>query len=659
MRSLLAAIVLAIVLPNAFAADTLFVRTSEDGSRTILGRSASPEAEVHCIHFTIAEEPVMQWPSPVTITITDRESAAKWSVGLESRNATRPHSVCVSAGSYELLIAAQHYGEQRRQVRLRDTDVRLGTISLARNPEITGAVRDAAGAPLGGAFVTDLRRLSAKTDSHGAFSIEVTDDWPSEIEIAYPGLTTRRLALPKTRASVSLPAVTLVKGSRLDLQVENAADAFDVDLTRETQHGKSEVVRTAHGARGTTLVSFEDLEKGDYAAVIRGAGSLERFVAPVRVGETESVARTVRIDPIAVTIEVLRGGAPLPAAFVGIRSEGNRWSSEMQADSSGKISTRAWQSGRYLFAVRAKESSPPVLLLNAIESGDETSVVLDVPDRSVSGRVVDADNDSPLEKAEVQIVSVNDDDTGGTSTAFTGPDGKFVLDSIRDGSHTLVAEANGYAQSDPVSVRIDGTVPHREVTFRMNRGTLRRLRVVSLQNAPVAGALVIAMANDVATELTGSDSTGAVAIHTRPGVAPTVYVLPAEGSLAIARLSLAASDKEETIVVRDGNASLELHANDASGKPLANLRFVMRFDGELIPPDVADLLEVRRGMVPATGRDGVARLDRLPAGLIEMWPVRTHDEMMQVYGSGAVNAPVRVALQNGINVVTMTFERKP
>src|SRR5204863_9429350 len=75
-----------------------------------------------------------------------------------------------------------------------------------------------------------------------------------------------------------------------------------------------------------------------------------------------------------------------------------------------------------------------------------------------------------------------------------------------------------------------------------------------------------------------------------------IYPLSLHDALPIpvSRLRSGATEREENIVVPDGNATLEVHANDTAGKPIAHLEFVMRFEGELIPPDVADMLQMVR-----------------------------------------------------------------
>src|SRR5207253_9420449 len=138
---------------------------------------------------------------------------------------------------------------------------------------------------------------------------------------------------------------------------------------------------------------------------------------------------------------------------------------------------------------------------------------------------------------------------------------------------------------------IDNAAPHRDVTLKVSRGATNALRILSRSGAAVRGAEIVTVAGGVITGTVTTDDAGAASVKTVPGRDAIVYVLPTEGSFAIARLGSKAREGEQRIIVPDGNAALELHANDTRGKPIAHLRFVMRYDGELIPEDVANELE--------------------------------------------------------------------
>jgi hypothetical protein len=50
---------------------------------------------------------------------------------------------------------------------------------------------------------------------------------------------------------------------------------------------------------------------------------------------------------------------------------------------------------------------------------------------------------------------------------------------------------------------------------------------------------------------------------------------------------------------------------------------------------------------------------RLPVGYFKFWPVRTRQEVQDVIPAGGMLAPVQIALKEGLNVASLTFERRP
>lgn len=657
MRGAATAFSFALFALAAFAADGLFVRTSSDGLRTEIGTNAVA-VRAHSIHFTLLQPDFDRWPAEAAITIKESSGPSTWNVVVQSRFAIKPHTLRAPAGTYDMTFSMPHHRAISRRVRLDTIDVNLGTLTLVRYPVLSGTIRDIQGSPLASAFVSDGGRHSAKSDPLGVFTLETDGDWPSQIEISYPGLTTKQIYVPKPKTSVKLPPITLSKGSRLEIEIEGLKDDAGVDLAQESGYQRVAVLKTSQVKKQQSRAVFEDIDQGEFVVLIRGASPLQRLATTVSVAEAETVTRKIRIEPINLTIEVRRGEKPVADAIVAVRSDANRWSSDVRTGADGTTRAEAWQRGEYVFVVRVTESSPPLLLFNHIDGKSEATVHLEVPDRAITGRVIDREDGTPVSKAAINMESKNDDDTGGRLTVSTDAEGKFVIDALRDGSHTLSVEADQYVRSEPVTVRIDQTSPRREVAFRVSHGVTRNVRVTTRGGLPIQRAFVIEMTGDEAIGTFRTDDAGRGTVHGPMGRPVVLYVIPEEGSFAIARLSSAASDKEESVVVPDGNAILELHANTSTGKPIPHLRFVMRFDGEIIPPDVAEVLEIQRGIAAVTGVDGVARLERLPQGFFELWPIRKRDEAINIIAGGGVAAPVQVALKEGLNLARITFALK-
>ena len=345
-------------------------------------------------------------------------------------------------------------------------------------------------------------------------------------------------------------------------------------------------------------------------------------------------------------------------ALVGVLSDRSRWSAELQTDADGIARSEAWERGDFVFAVRTSAESAPSLLPDRIEGQSHARIDLHLSERIVEGHLFDGDNGVAVANARVELESANDDGTTAQMVARTDSEGAFAFEGLHDGTQAIVADASSYIRSDPTKVHVDAATPRRSIRINVSHGVARPLRITTRGGVPIRNATVIAIVGSDVSQILKTDETGATTLHTPPQSSPVVYVMPVEGSLAIARLASTPSERAESIIVPDGTATLELHANDLSGKPLPRVRFAIRYEGEMIPQVIADFLEIRRGLAQATGADGVARLDRLPAGYFELWPVRTRAESDAIFASGMTAAPVQVTLRDGVNYAKMTFARK-
>ena len=82
---------------------------------------------------------------------------------------------------------------------------------------------------------------------------------------------------------------------------------------------------------------------------------------------------------------------------------------------------------------------------------------------------------------------------------------------------------------------------------------------------------------------------------------------------------------------------------------------LMRFNGELVPPAVADELPI----LLMTGPESEALLENIPSGSYEFWPYRTEDEAQSIVASAAaLLAPIQVNVRMGENKIAVKFAGK-
>ncbi len=85
----------------------------------------------------------------------------------------------------------------------------------------------------------------------------------------------------------------------------------------------------------------------------------------------------------------------------------------------------------------------------------------------------------------------------------------------------------------------------------------------------------------------------------------------------------------------------------------------MRYNGEVLPPDVLREIQSYRGLSFETDERGTAHVQHLPAGTYEFWPYRSEGEADSLLASvSGIAAPIVVNAGTGENKVTVRFRKK-
>jgi hypothetical protein len=107
-------------------------------------------------------------------------------------------------------------------------------------------------------------------------------------------------------------------------------------------------------------------------------------------------------------------------------------------------------------------------------------------------------------------------------------------------------------------------------------------------------------------------------------------------------------------------SSLRIHAQTTTGETMPPFSLLMRYDGELVPPEVAEALSAVQGLQFMTGPESEANLQNIPSGSYEFWPYRTEDEAQSIAASAdALLAPIQVNVRLGENKIVVKFAGKP
>ena len=370
----------------------------------------------------------------------------------------------------------------------------LGTLTLLPGVRIEGRVADAPGRPLAGAgaWLTEgdraqagtlrQREPDARTDEAGRFAVaDLARGRRVNVLVAREGY------VPSWVAGVEAPtakplAVVLELASRLHGRVEDASG--------EPVPGASVRLRPAPPPPGTVGLeprrseNTEDVQAGHdgaftFAEVAPGAVTLEPsaegFVPPdpveVRVppgGEVQDVVLVLGRGA-GVSGWITAGGEPVAGARVRI----------------GPVQAESDAEGRYRLAgvpagLKALVLSHPAYKGRTqqvdVQPGENRVDLTLERGATVSGRVVDEVGEPRL-GAELTLKKRSERDPRSYQAA-SGPDGRFEILAVVDGSFDLAAEAEGFAPAvHPAVVEVAGRdVGGLEVVLRQGATLFGRIR---------------------------------------------------------------------------------------------------------------------------------------------------------------------------------------
>ena len=452
-----------------------------------------------------------------------------------------------------------------------------------------------------------------------------------------------------------------VSSSVLLLALSSSAATLKVEVSRNGFTGPLEVAvaprvegripewsATKTLPAGKSVVTFPDVAEGLYIVLASGPQPLQRLSAKANVGSAGATVR-LAVPETKTALHVTLAGAPLPRARVALTQDELRWHTEVDTDEAGHFEGPLWEPGIYSASITRDRTSAP-------HSVDVTlsprPLTVDVPDRHVTGRVLTGDG-KPVAGAQVTLRSESRISVL-TVRAISAPDGRFEFFGVREGAHILTARKPSYVNSDAARFELRGATTHTG-DLVLTRGEPRIVRVIGAGDAPIAGATLLTACdgNVKSTAVTNAEGRADVAVPASASCA--VYVLPKEGSLAVARF-----EGPQTLLVRvpEGSSSLRLILKTDAGTPFPDVALLMRIDGMVVPPEIARLLATR-GFRLMTDDEGSISLAHIPPGTYEFWPYRSAVEGQTIYeGSADVKAPISVKVLTGENEATVRFKAR-
>lgn len=537
----------------------------------------------------------------------------------------------------------------------------LRPASLCR---ITGRTVAAEAKPIAHARITAAGRLLGRSGADGRFAVVVPVPAPDSIAIGAAAYAPRTIPLPHAMSSVALGDVRLMRGGAIAVDLSKTPAVREVTLVRYDQRNDERRVTTRHLAAAARGVRFGGLEPGDYLLVARGSGPLQRKARVVNVSEASDARVQLTIDPMPLRGYVFLGRQPLAGAEVQIDGPASLWRGTLHTDAEGHYAAELWQVGPLQALVSSERLATEYATGHrATEALERGAVEWDiaVPDREVVGRVVDAQTGAPVPNAAVSLEAA-DEEIHARINVRTDGKGVFRYGGARTGRYTLDVDAPQYLRPKTIQFALSEGDPNKNIEVKLERGVEVTLRVRRGDGTPLPDTVVAeSVAGEGARSLERyrTSAGGEVTMRVRPGEEKALYAIPSDGSFAVAHVLFDAKTVEHGVdlTVPAAHSALVIRARDQEGAPLDGVRFMVRYNGEILPQPILTLLRNIQHSDYRTTPAGEARLNGLPDGLYELWAYRTAEEATRLAENTSMYPPAAtVTVRDGIYEADLTFQ---
>jgi len=402
-------------------------------------------------------------------------------------------------------------------------------------------------------------------------------------------------------------------------------------------------IAVRHLTPGRGDVTFRDLGAGHYALLLEGPRPLQRVSAHAVVAADDDRTLTIGIQPRPFHGRFTLGGTPLANAEVTLHA--TDYTTSATTDARGLIDEPLWQGGDVDLMIDSPRLGAPY----SAHARLARRLELEIEPRVVRGNVSGA-NGEPV--AGATIILRSDDETRRVPRrTMTNDKGEFRIDGVQSGSQSLSVSAPGYLRGKPIAFEIASREHVENVV--LDPGISGSIEVVDVHGEAAPGATVICAIGGAIRSRTETDALGH-AVMALPRDGGVVFVLPREGALVT---QPAASARRITIPA--SNASLELDVLLSDGTPLTGISLLVRYNGTMIPPEVARFLGARQGMSFVTDDRGRIVLPHVAPGVYELWPYRSDEEVDAVMASeSALAAPINLNVAVGENRATVRFKAR-
>jgi hypothetical protein len=458
-------------------------------------------------------------------------------------------------------------------------------------------------------------------------------------------------------ATAAAPA-TDVPRAAIEATIRGTDEPLEVELLLRTPSEEWEEIEHKRLPAGTRKVRFAGLASGVYQIHLHGPAPTEQLGTKIVVGANDTRRTTIMVVPFTVTGRVTFGDTHLAAGAVVLRHRELHWHAGVSLDRDGTFRAPFWQRG--VFLARVNGPALPTSFAETVElaEGGKSVLKLAIPDGRITGIVRDEKSGAPLPGVIVELQTPLAD--GGRHVQLTtGPEGTFDFMGIRYGRQIVRIYPPLHLEPEPVAFTIDDAQRLRELDLRLDPGRQAAVTVIDRENDPVAKATVFAVANGKVRSRTATDEDGRASIAVPADEAATLFVVPKEDPFGMLRVPREGTKGRLAIYLSRSTSSLLIRARTTTGGTMPPFSLLMRYNGELVPPEVVEELAAVQGLQLMTGPESEAHLQNIPSGSYEFWPYRTDDEAQSIVASAdALLAPIHVNVRVGENKIAVKFAAK-
>jgi hypothetical protein len=441
----------------------------------------------------------------------------------------------------------------------------------------------------------------------------------------------------------------------IDATIRGTTQPLEVQLLIRDDAGNWKPVAQKSLSAATRRVRFDTLEAGVYQILVRGPAATEQLATKIAVGRTDARRITITIEPFVLAGRVTLGGTDLGAGGLLLKHRDLHTRSQILLGADGTFRVPFWQRGTFSYNLRGPALPTDYSSVTDLTGPAPAPLHIDIPDGRISGILRDAKSGEPVANATVAL-QTNTADREDHVRLTTGPDGRFDFVGIRPGNHVVRIQSPQHLEPEPTAFALTATAPLRELELRLDSGRSVPIVVIDKEHDPVANAKVFVVADAKLRARATTDEDGRASVPVPPGESATLFVVAEEGPFAVMRVPRYEEKRRLEVYVPSSVSSLLISAETVDGESLLPFSLLMRYNGELMPTEVAEVLAEVQGVRLATGADSAAHLRNIPTGSYEFWPYRTEEEAESIVAAGSMFlAPIQVDVESGENKVAVKF----